>query len=230
MSRGAMADFTPRLDILPAPQRRLWEELAATPPDFTLYGGTAIALQLGHRQSVDFHFFTTQDFSPDALKRIVPFLAEGEVTQRAQNTLTVRVDRGGWVLLSFFKPPYVKPLAPPLVAQESGLKVAALIDLAGLKVDLVQQRAQAKDFLDLDALLASGITLVEAMAAARLIHGDDYRPEITLKALSYFGDGDLPSLTAAVRQRLLKAVAGADLHDIARATSSLRSRYGRTAP
>ena len=50
------SDFTPRLDILPPPQRRLWDELAAIPPEFVLYGGTAIALHLGHRQSVDFDF------------------------------------------------------------------------------------------------------------------------------------------------------------------------------
>ena len=36
--------FTPRLDILPLPQRRLWDELASVPPEFVLYGGTAIAL------------------------------------------------------------------------------------------------------------------------------------------------------------------------------------------
>jgi hypothetical protein len=45
--------FSPRLDILPDAQRRLWPELAQTPEDFTLYGGTAIALRLGHRQSAD---------------------------------------------------------------------------------------------------------------------------------------------------------------------------------
>jgi hypothetical protein len=50
-------DFTPRLDILPPPQRRLWHELAALPAEFVLYGGTALALHLGHRQSVDFGFF-----------------------------------------------------------------------------------------------------------------------------------------------------------------------------
>ena len=223
---SALQTFAPRLDILPAPQRRLWEELAATPEQFTLYGGTAIALQLGHRQSVDFDFFTTENFAPDALKRSVPYLAGGETTQRAENTLTVRADRGGAVLLSFFRPPYVKPLAPPLVAADNGLKVAALIDLAGLKADLVQQRAQAKDFLDLDALIAGGVTLIDAMAAARIIHGDDYRPEITLKALSYFGDGDLPTLGADVRKRLREAVARADLHEIPSAVSALRARYG----
>jgi hypothetical protein len=48
--------FAPRLDILPEPQQRLWPELAEIPAEFVLYGGTAVALHLGHRQSVDFVF------------------------------------------------------------------------------------------------------------------------------------------------------------------------------
>jgi hypothetical protein len=44
--------FEPCLDILPAAQRRLWPELSQTPEDFALYGGTTIALQLGHRPTV----------------------------------------------------------------------------------------------------------------------------------------------------------------------------------
>lgn len=52
-----MREFRPRLDVLPEAQRRLWEELCAVPDEFTLYGGTALALHLGHRQSVDFDFF-----------------------------------------------------------------------------------------------------------------------------------------------------------------------------
>jgi len=50
--------FAPRLDVLPEPQRKLWPELAGTPDHFILYGGTAIALRFGHRQSVDFDFFS----------------------------------------------------------------------------------------------------------------------------------------------------------------------------
>jgi len=45
------------LDILPPAQRKIWDALSALPSEFVLYGGTAIALQLGHRQSVDFDFF-----------------------------------------------------------------------------------------------------------------------------------------------------------------------------
>src|SRR6266481_720300 len=55
--------FNPRLENLPAPQKRLWPELAQTPDHFILYGGTAIALRLGHRPSVDFDFYVT-DFNP----------------------------------------------------------------------------------------------------------------------------------------------------------------------
>lgn len=57
--------FTPRLDILPPAQRSLWPHLAQVPGHFVLYGGTAIALHLGHRQSVDFDFFRTLIWTTD---------------------------------------------------------------------------------------------------------------------------------------------------------------------
>jgi Nucleotidyl transferase AbiEii toxin, Type IV TA system len=73
-----MPTFQPRLDILPPPQRALWTELDATPDHFTLYGGTALALRLGHRQSVDFDFFSRTAFNPGDLAREIPYLAEAE--------------------------------------------------------------------------------------------------------------------------------------------------------
>ena len=48
------------LNILPAEQRILWNELQSTPEHFALYGGTALALFLGHRQSIDFDFFSNE--------------------------------------------------------------------------------------------------------------------------------------------------------------------------
>ena len=94
--------FEPQLDILPLAQRRLWPELAATPSHFTLYGGTAIALRLGHRQSVDFGFFTELLFEPRALADSIPYLRGATIRQSAANTLTVTVERDGPVRLSFF--------------------------------------------------------------------------------------------------------------------------------
>ena len=59
--------FHPRLDILPPPQKALWPELAEVPEHFVLYGGTALALRLGHRQSLDFDFFTSENVGPEEL-------------------------------------------------------------------------------------------------------------------------------------------------------------------
>jgi hypothetical protein len=62
-----ISDFQPQLGILPAPQRRLWDELGTVPGEFVLYGGTALALHLGHRQSMDFDFFGDRAFDPGRL-------------------------------------------------------------------------------------------------------------------------------------------------------------------
>ena len=105
--------FSPKLNMLPPPQRRLWTELAATPAQFILYGGTAIALRLGHRQSVDFDLFSFAPFAPDALFDGIPFLAGAVVLQSAPNTLTCRIDRGGPVQVSFFGVPSLGQVAEP---------------------------------------------------------------------------------------------------------------------
>jgi len=54
-----MRTFIPKLDVLPPEQKRIWPQLSNAPRlGLTLYGGTAIALRLGHRESMDFDFFT----------------------------------------------------------------------------------------------------------------------------------------------------------------------------
>ena len=52
----------------------------------------------------------------------------------------------------------------------------------------MQKRAEAKDYLDIDALLQHGIDLPTALAAGRVIYGRSFNPVITLKALSFFDD------------------------------------------
>lgn len=204
--------FAPRLDILPAPQRRLWSELAQTPPEFVLYGGTALALQLGHRESVDFDFFGNRPLNPNALTLAVPFLAGATVTQREPNTLSCTIDRGGSVKLSFFGVPALPRLRLPIIAADTGLRVASLFDLAGAKARVVQMRAEAKDYLDIAALLEDGrIDLPTALAAARAMYGVEYNSQITLKALTYFDEGDLRKLPETVKNRLVQAVRTVDL-------------------
>lgn len=115
------------------------------PHEFVLYGGTALALHLGHRSSVDFDFFGSRALERPALETGISFLAGAKVIQRDTNPLSLIVDRGGPVKVSFFGVPDLRRLAPPLVAKDNGLLVASLLDLAGTKASVVQLRAEAKD-------------------------------------------------------------------------------------
>jgi hypothetical protein len=205
-------DFLPRLDILPPPQRRLWDELAAVPAEFVLYGGTAIALHLGHRESVDFDFFGNRPLDPTRLLPAIPFLESATITQREPNTLSCTIDRDGPVKLSFFGVPGMPRLSLPLIAADNGVRVASLLDLAGTKASLVQLRAEARDYIDIDAILTDGrIDLPTALAAAQAIYGLPFNPQITLKALSYFDDGSLWQLPRAIQDRLARAAREVDL-------------------
>jgi hypothetical protein len=206
------ASFSPRLEVLPPPQRRLWDELGATPPEFTLFGGTAIALHLGHRKSIDFDFFGDRPLDAGLLTLGLPYLTGATVTQREPNTLSCIVDRGGPVKLSFFGVPRLRRLRPPLAAVDNGLRVASLLDLAAAKVRVVQLRAEVRDYIDIDALnVDGGVDLSSALGAAVVIYGEEFNPQITLKALVYFGEGGLHSVPHEVRRRLAQAVRAVDL-------------------
>jgi hypothetical protein len=118
------------------------------PDEFVLYGGTALALHLGHRTSLDFDFFGEYAFEPGGLAATIPFLSGATITQQGPNTLSAIVERGGPVIVSFFGLPGITRLATPLTAPGRRLKIAPLMDLAGTKAAVVQQRAEAKDYLD----------------------------------------------------------------------------------
>jgi hypothetical protein len=137
-----MKDLELRLDILPAAQRRLWTELSAVPTEFVLYGGTALALHLGHRDSVDFDFFSNRALDLAALETDISFLKGARIIQREKNTLSAIVERNGGVKVSFFGVPGLPRLARAHVAKDNGLKIASLIDLAGTKASVLQMRAE----------------------------------------------------------------------------------------
>jgi hypothetical protein len=218
-----MKEFIPRLDVLPPAQLRLWSELSSVPADFVLYRGTALALHLGHRTSVDFDFFSRRSLDIDSLQAGIPFLAEARVLQREKNTLTAIVDRGEPVMVSFFGVPKLAILTPPHVVEANNMRVASMIDLAGTKASVVQVRAEAKDYLDIDALMRLGnISLPTALSAAQMIYGPSFNPEITLKALSYFDDGNLRELPDELKQRLAMAAREVDLDRLPGLTRELR--------
>jgi hypothetical protein len=199
------------LSILPPPQRRLWDELSCIPDDFTLYGGTAIALRLGHRESLDFNFFARTHIDPTQLIAQVACLADGEPLQMDSNTLTARVDRAGAVLLSFLGVPRLPVMREPQRLDAPALEIGDLLELGGMQALVVQKRAEAKDYLDIHALLTlGGYALAELLAAADFLYRPSFTAELTLKSLCYFDDGNLAFVPAGVRRDLLRAARACD--------------------
>jgi hypothetical protein len=114
--------------------------------------------------------------------------------------------------VSFFGVPNLPRLVSPLVSDDNGLKVASLLDLAGTKASVVQVRPERKDYLDLDVLITKGgITLPMALTAAQALYGESFNPQVTLKALSYFEDGNLQKLPEDAKTRLATAARDVDL-------------------
>lgn len=196
--------FAPKLSILPGAQRAVWNELRQVPRRFVLYGGTALALRLGHRQSEDFDFFADAPVLPEELLHTLPLLKDAVLRQNAPNTLTVMVHRGAEVKLSFFGLTR-RRVKNPEPTDDGVLLVASLLDIAAFKMAVLPARAEAKDYLDVFALLQHGVALRDALGAAQAVYGEQFNPMITLKALTYFGDGDLPTLPKEVQQSLRAA-------------------------
>ena len=91
-------------------------------------------------------------------------------------------------------------------ASEDGImQVASLDDLMATKLKVILQRAEAKDYGDIAAMINEGVSLSKGLAAARAIFGPNFQPSESLKALTYFEDGDLSSLTESQKEVLIQA-------------------------
>jgi len=85
---------------------------------------------------------------------------------------------------------------------------------AASKLKTIQLRAQAKDYQDIAAWLDTGLSLAEALAAAGAIYGKEFNGALSLKALSYFEDGDLPTLPPETRKRIMRAATSVNLREL----------------
>src|SRR5437763_15227287 len=80
----------PRIDILPKAQQEIWPLLAPTPGlSLVLYGGTAVALHLGHRTSIDFDFFGSAPLDKKRVETTFAFMRDAAAIQEGENTLVV---------------------------------------------------------------------------------------------------------------------------------------------
>jgi hypothetical protein len=199
--------FTPRIDILPPEQKSLWPDLRPLSElGFVLYGGTAIALRLGHRPSVDFDFFIEKPLDKADLRKKLLFLQKATVLQDSPDTLTALAPVGSAsVKYSFIGSITFGRVGEPERTQDGIVLAASLLDLLALKLKVILQRVEAKDYRDIAALMKSGLALDQGLAAARLLYGSTFQPAESLKALVYFEGGDLATLPADEKAALINS-------------------------
>ncbi|HEY0329757.1 MAG TPA: nucleotidyl transferase AbiEii/AbiGii toxin family protein [Rhodopseudomonas sp.] len=197
--------FEPRTKILPPAQQEIWPLLEpASRLAFVLYGGTAIALHLGHRQSIDFDFFRSKPLGKDEVEAAFAFMDDAIVVQEAINTLVVTVAMpSGPVKLSFFGGLAIGRINPPLQTRDATMLVASLEDLLATKLKAILDRAEAKDYRDISAMLSAGVSLQRGLGGFAKIYCRD--AGLPLRALGFFEDGDVPSLPKADRDLLRTA-------------------------
>ena len=198
------------------------------PSDFILYGGTGLALQLGHRASEDFDFFSSSGFDPDRLGSRLPFFRDLDLkgpetcVHRKRVNLEAFVNRGGLVKVAFFGGlDTLQRVEDPEQATGSRVRVASLTDLAGMKMRVIQVRGNWKDYVDLHALALQGIDLPTALAAAKAID-TSFDPAISIRALQFYGDGTLDRVSLTMRQDLTRWAQAVDLGKLPK----LRPRRG----
>jgi hypothetical protein len=192
----------PRLDVLPEPQREIWASLSpAARLSFVLYGGTAIALHLGHRQSLDFDFFRAEPLDKGELRRAFAFFDDATVLQDTPDSLAVLARMpSGVVKVSFFGGIRFGRVKEPLQTRDGTLLVASLDDLMATKLKAILDRAEAKDYHDIARMISAGVSLVAGLGAfKRMFKGE---PSQVLRAIGYFQDGDLPTLPKADQELL----------------------------
>ncbi len=204
--------LAPKLETLPAAQQSLWPKLSFTKElGFTLYGGTAIAIQLGHRISVDFDFFSPVSLDKAQIFQAAPFLRNATVIQDEVNSLTLFVTEpdtiNSTVKISFFGLINVGRYEAPRITNDGVLSVASLNDLLATKLKVILQRAEAKDYIDIAALIRSGINLATGLSIAQEMFRPSFQPSERLKALTYFNDGDLGTVQTTDRATLISAAA-----------------------
>ena len=200
-----MKTFVPELSILPEVQRQLWEELSPTVPlGFTLYGGTAVALWLGHRDSVDFDFFSDRQLDKAAIRSAIAAVANGtEYGTQTDNTL--RLETPGGVKLSFFGGLNMGRVGEPQLTADGVLSVASLEDLMATKLVVLVKRGEMKDYHDLAAMLAAGTSLGHGLAAGRAMYGPNFRIDVALRALGSHADGEIGTLPKPMLKALTLA-------------------------
>jgi hypothetical protein len=172
-------------EILNNNQTELLDLVAQFNREFYLVGGTAIALYLGHRRSIDFDLFKSTPFnSKKILDKIQKKNIAYHVTRRVSEQLNLSINN---VKLTFFEYPY------PIIAEnkfENYIKIPTLLDLAAMKAFALGRRSKWKDYVDLYFIIKNNYSIPEISRRSEQIFTDQFSEKLFRAQLSYYADID----------------------------------------
>lgn len=162
--------------------------------NFYLGGGTALAIQLGHRESIDLDWFSQAKFSNSAIKEELSRLGKLEIMGEEDGTVNAILDG---VKVSFLR--YRYPLVFPLIDLD-GFKLADERDIAAMKIDAASSRGSKKDFIDIYFLLKKYSLEHLIDIFRKKYEGIDYNKLHILKSLVYFEDAESDPMPRMIQE------------------------------
>lgn len=151
---------------------------------FYLSGGTALSLQLGHRESEDLDFFSQNSFKPQQIEQELLQFGQLSQTELAEGTLNTFFNS---VKLQFLEYPY--PLLEPTINWKN-IQVSSVLDIACTKLQTVAMRGSKKDFVDIYFLLKKYSLETLFQATQKKYSQINYNQAHILKSLVYFADAE----------------------------------------
>ncbi len=151
--------------------------------DFILVGGTALALQIGHRNSVDIDMFGNSEINPDIFIDELKKFGEVKLIQKSKHILIVSVDN--------IKVDFVNHIYPFLEKQIiiDGIRMASKKDISAMKLSAISGRGSRKDFIDLYFLLNEfSLNDMIKFYDSKYEEGSYF---LVLKSLTHFDDADI---------------------------------------
>lgn len=173
------------IEVLSARQKTLLPLVKMFDDKFYLAGGTAIALQLGHRRSIDFDLFSFQKIDQRKIRNLI--VEHHKINQTVidnQDEYTIIV---GGVKLTFLHYPF--KIKSNQVASDF-IRLPALATLAALKAYALARRAKWKDYVDLYWIMKKHCDITEIIKKAKTIFGVEFNEKNFREQLAYFKDID----------------------------------------
>lgn len=171
------------IDILNGKQQQLLPFIKKYVKQYYIVGGTAIALHIGHRRSIDYDLFTTGAIKTLSIKKaVVTSGFPSHVIAEKEDQIHFIINE---VKLTFFQFPF--SINAPLYHQ-SCFRIPELLTLAAMKAFALGGRGKWKDYVDLYFIIKKYHSIKEICDAAKEVFTGVFNPMLFIKQLSYFDD------------------------------------------